>query len=104
MIKVRHIIIAALLSLPVEVAAVGVAERMFMEDFCVAPDEQKVKISACDGNIKITAETEADVEIYTILGRFITRKHILPGVTEISVPNRGIYIVKVGKQTAKIAV
>lgn len=105
MIKVSHIAIAVLLSLPMGVVtAANVAEWQPMEELAVAPNKQKVEITASDGNIKITTETEIDVEIYTILGRFITRKHLSPGVTEISVPNRGIYIVRVGRQAIKIAV
>lgn len=62
-----------------------------------------VEIYGNNGVITIKSDHKATVRVFTILGQLVSTTTIQPGTTRIKVASRGIYIVKIGNITQKIA-
>ena len=58
-------------------------------------------VAATGDGIAVSGTTGA-VEVYTIGGALVTRTNANGGRTEIALPGRGVYIIKVGKQIIKV--
>ena len=73
-------------------------------------DPTGIEAAAADGQLNATATGDGiavsgatgTVEVYTIGGALLTRTNATGGRTEIALPGRGLYIIKVGKQTIKV--
>ena len=61
------------------------------------------KIDDKDGSIYIRTPRKVQVVVYTILGQIVTDRTINPGLSELKIGVRGIYLVKIEGQTQKIA-
>ena len=55
-----------------------------------------------EGNTIYVRGAESDVEVYDMLGRLIVSKRGGQGNIQISIPQKGIYVVKVGTETHKV--
>ncbi|MEE1177207.1 MAG: T9SS type A sorting domain-containing protein, partial [Paludibacteraceae bacterium] len=55
-----------------------------------------------DGNTIYVRGAESDIEVYDMLGRLIVSKRGGQENIQISVPQKGIYVVKVGTETHKV--
>ncbi len=55
-----------------------------------------------DGVLYISVEQPVKVEIYSILGQPITSRHLRPGTVRLTIPQRGVYILKAGSITRRI--
>ena len=55
-----------------------------------------------EGNSIYVRDSEGDVEVYDLLGRLIASKRGGQENIQISVPQKGIYVVKVGTETHKV--
>ena len=55
-----------------------------------------------DGNTIYVRGAESDVEVYDMSGRLIASKRGGQGNIQISIPQKGIYVVKVGTETHKV--
>lgn len=62
-----------------------------------------IEIYGSNGVITIKSNHKATVRVFTILGQLVSTTVIQPGTTRIKVAARGIYMVKVGNVTQKIA-
>ena len=47
--------------------------------------------------------TDADIEVYEVGGKLIGKARTMNGEAQITVPQSGIYLVKAGAQTLKVA-
>ena len=47
--------------------------------------------------------TDADIEVYEVGGKLIGKARTMNGEAQITVPQSGIYLVKTGAQTLKVA-
>ena len=65
--------------------------------------EALIEVSSKDGSIYIRTPRKAQVVVYTILGQIVTDRTINPGLSELKIGVRGIYLVKIEGQTQKIA-
>lgn len=65
--------------------------------------EAPIEISSKDGSIYIRTPRKVQVIVYTILGQIVTDRTINPGLSELKIGVRGIYLVKIEGQTQKIA-
>ena len=65
--------------------------------------EAPIEVSSKDGSIYIRTPRKAQVVVYTILGQIVTDRTINPGLSELKIGVRGIYLVKIEGQTQKIA-
>ena len=65
--------------------------------------EAPIVVSSKDGSIYIRTPRKVQVIVYTILGQIVTDRTINPGLSELKIGVRGIYLVKIEGQTQKIA-
>ena len=65
--------------------------------------EAPLEVSSKDGSIYIRTPRKVQVIVYTILGQIVTDRTINPGLSELKIGVRGIYLVKIEGQTQKIA-
>ena len=65
--------------------------------------EAPIEVSSKDGSIYIRTPRKVQVVVYTILGQIVTDRTINPGLSELKIGVRGIYLVKIEGQTQKIA-
>ena len=62
-----------------------------------------VEIYQRSGAIIIKTQHAIQVKVFTILGQLVSQATLQPGASEIRL-NRGIYLVKVGNITQKVAI
>ncbi len=65
--------------------------------------EEEIEISSNDGVIYIRTPRKVEVTIYTILGQAVITRTINPGISELKIGTRGIYLVKIEGKTQKVA-
>lgn len=62
-----------------------------------------VEIGVSGSTIVVRTPKSAEVRVFTILGQLVSRATLNPGTSELTINSRGIYIVKIGDTTQKIA-
>ena len=62
-----------------------------------------IEIFSKDGNIVVKLPHKAQVKVFTILGQLVSQAELNAGTSMLKVNSRGIYIVKVGSVTKKVA-
>ena len=63
-----------------------------------------VKIYGGNGTITIVTPKRINVKVYTILGQIVSQATLQPGTSELRLGSRGIYLVRIGNLTQKVAV
>lgn len=62
-----------------------------------------IEIIGKDGHIVVRLPHKAQVKVFTILGQLVSQAELNAGVSTLKMNSRGIYIVKVGNVTQKVA-
>ena len=62
-----------------------------------------VEIYGSNGSIFIRTQHRVQVRVFTILGQSVSSVTLNPGTSELRIGTRGIYIVKIGNITQKVA-
>lgn len=65
--------------------------------------ESDIEIKAARGVIVVTTNHAVNIKVFTILGQLISSETIPAGTSQFAVNAHGVYIVKVGDLTCKIA-
>lgn len=68
----------------------------------VAKDSE-VEIRAAKGVITISSSKPVSVKVYTILGQLISKENLPAGISQLSVQAHGVYIIRIGDLTCKVA-
>lgn len=63
----------------------------------------ELEIKAARGTIIITTSHTLPIKIFTILGQLVNSETLSPGTSQYSVPAHGVYIIKAGDLTCKVA-
>ena len=63
-----------------------------------------VKIYCNNGTITIVTPKRITVRVYTILGQVVSQATLQPGASELHLSSRGIYLVRIGNITQKVAI
>lgn len=63
-----------------------------------------VEVYGGNGVITIRTPRRIQVRVFTILGQNVSIATIGPGTSELKIGSRGIYIVKIGNLTQKVAI
>lgn len=66
--------------------------------------EQEFEIRAGGGMIFVTCSKSLNIKIFSILGSRIADDTLQPGTYQFAVPTHGVYIIKTGDLTCKVAV
>ena len=63
-----------------------------------------IEIYSKDGHIVVHLPNKAQVKVFTILGQLVSQSELNAGASMLKMNSRGIYIVKVGNITQKVAI
>lgn len=66
--------------------------------------ETDLEIKSATGVIIVQANHPVQIKIFTILGRLVNSETLPAGRSQLQLPAHGVYIVKVGDLTCKVAV
>lgn len=62
------------------------------------------EVKATSGAIMVTANHPVQIKVFTILGRVVSSETLPQGTMRLQLPAHGVYIVKIGDLTCKVAV
>lgn len=62
-----------------------------------------IEIFSNNEAIVIRTQHRIQVRVFTILGQLVSSATLIPGTSELKINSRGIYIVKIGNLTQKVA-
>lgn len=63
-----------------------------------------LEVKAAPGIILVSTNHQVQIKVFTILGRLVNSETLQPGTSRLQLPTHGVYIVKVGDLTCKVAV
>ena len=63
-----------------------------------------IEIYGSNGTITIVTPKRINVRVYTILGQMVSQATLQPGTSELRLGSRGIYLVRIGNLTQKVAI
>lgn len=66
--------------------------------------ETELEIKSASGTIIVHTNHPVQIKVFTILGRLVSSETVQAGRSQLQLPAHGIYIVKVGDLTCKVAV
>lgn len=66
--------------------------------------EESIEILATRNDIIVSTSQPVEIKIFTILGRLVTADSLEPGVSRYHISAHGVYIVKAGELTCKVAI
>lgn len=66
--------------------------------------DTELEIKSASGVILISANHPVQVKVFTILGRLVSSETVPAGNSQLTLTAHGVYIVKVGDLTCKVAV
>lgn len=66
--------------------------------------ETELEIKSASGVIIINTNHPVQIKVFTILGRIVSSETVPAGRSQLQLPAHGVYIVKVGDLTCKVAV
>ncbi len=102
-------LLTAIAGMTVPVAA-GVAQsegwrpvRQYSEKTRSVVKDADTEVFAGKGAIVVKTSKPVGVEVYTILGQLVSRHKVAAGTSQLEMPSRGVYIVRVGRLTGKVA-
>lgn len=66
--------------------------------------EAEIEIMTAPSMIIINTNHQVQIKVFTILGRLVSSETIQPGISQLTVGAHGVYIIKVGELTCKVAI
>ncbi len=63
-----------------------------------------IEIYGRNGTITIVTPKRINVRVYTILGQMVSQATLQPGTSELRLGSRGIFLVRIGNLTQKVAI
>lgn len=106
----RHILTAMVLVVSIQASA---ASSPTWEDVNALPREIVAKETAdsdisalgiSGGYVYISVRQTSSIKIFTILGQLVTQQQLKPGTYRIKLLQRGVYLLKAGSITRRIAI
>lgn len=97
--------LSAVSAIPVPAASKGWEPvRVERSDAKSVVRETELEIKAASGVIIVSTNHPVQIKIFTILGRLVNSETLPAGKSQLQLPAHGVYIVKVGDLTCKVAV
>lgn len=66
--------------------------------------EPEIEILTAQSTVIVNTSRPVKIQIFTILGRLVSSETLPSGVSQLTINAHGVYIVKVGELTCKIAI
>ena len=73
------------------------------EDTKIVAKDAEVEIRTASGSIVVVSAKPVQIKVYTILGQLISRENLPAGRSQLNVQAHGVYIIKTGDLTCKVA-
>lgn len=73
------------------------------EDTKTVVKETDIEIRTGKGVIIVTSSRPVQIKVYTILGQLVSRENLPAGTSRLNVQAHGVYIIKSGELTCKVA-
>lgn len=104
--RILMIVAVLLLSMPLDVAARSwdIARLESLPEARVVVRQTDVEIRAARGVIYISTNRPVQVKVYSILGHLVAQSSLQNGSYRMTLNNHGVYLVKIGDLTCKVAV
>lgn len=67
-------------------------------------DADAVDVSVYNGSIYLNLNSKTEVKVFTILGQLVAHQKLDAGAWRMTLPARGIYILKAGSVTRRITI
>lgn len=96
--------IAAIAAMPAEAAPKWEAVKTERTDAKSIVKETELEIKTASSTIIVTANHSVQIKIFTILGRLVSSETLPAGTSQLQLPAHGVYIVKAGALTCKVAI
>lgn len=69
----------------------------------VVAHNQDVEVRTYSGTIIIATQKPVQVKVFSILGQLVSQENLPAGVSQLELGVHGVYIVKIGSTTIKVA-
>lgn len=69
----------------------------------VVASGNEIEIRTQNGAIIVSTNTPTQIKVFTILGQLISQENLPTGVSSLTIGTHGVFIVKVGGITCKVA-
>lgn len=69
----------------------------------VVASGNEIEIRTQNGAIIVSTNTPTQIKVFTILGQLISQENLPSGVSSLTIGTHGVFIVKVGGLTCKVA-
>lgn len=69
----------------------------------VVASANEIEIRTQNGAIIVSTNTPTQIKVFTILGQLISQENLPTGVSRLEIGTHGVFIVKVGGLTCKVA-
>ncbi len=110
--KIRHSIMRLSIALAVGILSVASIQARGweltridqMSEGRVVVKQTDIEIRTSRGMIMISTNHPIQIKVYSILGQLVTQANVPAGTSRLTVAAHGVYIVKVGDITCKVAV
>lgn len=66
--------------------------------------DQDLEIKVAPGMIQVSSNRPVQIKVFTILGRLVNSESLPAGKSQLTLPAHGVYIIKTGDLTCKVAV
>lgn len=73
-------------------------------NFKAVSSQPEIEIFSAPNYIILKVNQGVDVRLFTILGKLISSQHLEPGIFQYHLDSHGIYIIKTGETSCKIAI
>lgn len=101
-----HILIVCALVLPLAAEAARTWENVRHERLSegkIVIRTTEVEVRTLSGAILIYTSRPAQVKVFSILGQLVSQENLPAGVSQLSLGTHGLFIVKIGDTTCKVA-
>ncbi|MDE7441991.1 MAG: T9SS type A sorting domain-containing protein [Muribaculaceae bacterium] len=107
--RIRKYILLALAAVALAIPAQGATNKWEVlkaerSDAKTVVKETEMEIKTASSTIIVTANHSVQIKVFTILGRLVNNETLPPGTNQLTLPAHGVYIVKIGNLTCKVAV
>ncbi len=105
--KIQKILILSLLVVSIQVGYAAKEWESIREekvvDARVIAQTDEIELRTQKGAIIVTTIKPIEIKVFTILGQLVSQEKLPIGTSQLNIGSHGVYIVKVGELTCKVA-
>lgn len=104
--RVLPVVAALLMTMPLDIAARSwdIARLDAVPEARVVVRQTDIEVRSGRGVVYIITNKPAQVKIYSILGHLVAQSSLQAGSYRMTLNNHGVYLIKIGDLTCKVAI